>query len=406
MPVVEGLHTKTFIWLFFCDFVSETPTRLFVVSMMNVTRSTSTLASQNLPWNPRLAHLRFIAALLVLAFHTYHSFFGMWQPRFHTAGFGWVVEGHTGVSLFFVLSGYLFMSIALRSQGQMNYASFLRNRVLRVFPLFVVVFIVAVSVAREAFQPQDVLYLFFSNLGQAPTSKLFMTGPAWTISVEFTFYLIFPFLARFAVQQGPGYLVRLIFLVLLFKTGAFLASESPTHMIYSTLLGRLDQFLIGMLAAQLAASWASRPLHGAWTLAAGFVMWALLEAQARWASYFLPDPVQLAWLGWPTIEAMGWAAVIVTYAHWRGAIWGWLGNWMERGGEISFSLYLWHALVIYLVTELFGTPAWFGNWQLNAIAIGTVILTVTWGISAISYRTIEEPFLGLRKRYTQQAPRT
>lgn len=369
-----------------------------------MTRSLPTLASANIPWNPRLAHLRFIAALLVLVFHVYHSFFGNWQAKTHFSGFGWLVEGHTGVSLFFVLSGYLFMTIALRAQGDIQYLSFMKNRFLRVFPLFVVVFIVAISINRDLFQPQDALYLFFSNLGQAPTSNQFLTGPAWTISVEFTFYLVFPFLARFAVQQGPGYLVRLIFLLLLFKAGAFLASEKPTHMIYSTLLGRLDQFLIGMLAAQLAARWVHRPLHGAWALAAGLVMWALLEAQARWASYFLPDPAQLAWLGWPTIEALGWAAVVASYAHWRGALWGWLGSWMERGGEISFSIYLWHALVIYLFTKLIGTPAWFGDWRLDAIAMGALVLAVTWGVSVISYRTIEEPFLGLRKRYTRQTP--
>ena len=369
-----------------------------------MTHSIPTLASANLPWNPRLAHLRFIAALLVLAFHTYHSFFGNWQAKPLAFGFGWVVEGHTGVSLFFVLSGYLFMTIALRAQGEIQYQSFMKNRLLRVFPLFVVVFIVAVSIGRDLFEPQDILYLLFSNLGQAPTSNQFMTGPAWTISVEFTFYLIFPFLARFAIQQGPGYLARLILLLLLFKTGAFLVSEKPTHMIYSTLLGRLDQFLIGMLAAQLAARWILRPTHGAWALAAAFVMWMLLEAQARWASYFLPDPVQVAWLGWPTVEALGWAAVIVSYAHWRGAVWSWLGNWMERGGEISFSIYLWHALVIYLLAKLIGTPDWFGDWRLDALATGTLVLGVTWGISVISYRTIEEPFLGLRKRYTQLAP--
>src|SRR5690606_20102238 len=128
-----------------------------------MTRSTPTLASANLPWNPRLAHLRFLAYLIVLAFHTYHSFFGNWQAKTQFSGFGWVVEGHTGVSLFFVLSGYLFMSIALRAQGDIQYVSFMKNRFLRVFPLFIVVFIVAISINRDLFQPQDVLYLFFSN---------------------------------------------------------------------------------------------------------------------------------------------------------------------------------------------------------------------------------------------------
>ena len=39
------------------------------------------LQSANLPWNPRLAHLRFIAAVLVLCFHSFHHFFGHWQPH-------------------------------------------------------------------------------------------------------------------------------------------------------------------------------------------------------------------------------------------------------------------------------------------------------------------------------------
>lgn len=358
-------------------------------------------ASANLPWNPRLAHLRCIAALLVLLFHTYHSFFGQWQAKPDAHGFGWLVEGHTGVSLFFVLSGYLFMSIALRSNGPLDYGRFLRNRVLRVFPLFLVVFVVAISVGRDAFRPMDVLYVIFSNLGDAPTSKQFMTGPAWTISVEFTFYLVFPFLARFAIDQGPAYLLRLIGLLLLFKAGAFLVSERPTHMIYSTLLGRMDQFLVGMLAAQYALRYMTRTLHGGWVLVAALGMVLLLEAQAHWASYFLPEQVQPAWLAWPTVEAIGWALVIVSYAHWRGGLWQWLGALLERGGEISFSLYLWHALVIFLVTRWLGTPNWFGDWRLDALVVTAGVLAVSWGVAQVSYRTIEAPFLSLRERYSK-----
>lgn len=361
------------------------------------------LVSANLPWNPRLAHLRCVAALLVLGFHVFHTFYGHWQPQPQAWGFGWVAEGHSGVSLFFVLSGFLFMSIALRAGGELAYGGFVRNRVLRIFPLFVVVFVVAVSVGRDAFRPQDVLYLAFSNLGAAPTSNQFITGAAWTISVEFAFYLVFPFLARFAMVQGPGYLLRLMGLLLLFKLGAFLVSERPTHMIYSTLLGRMDQFLVGMLAAQLTARRGWRALHGGWMAAAAVAMWALLEAQARWASYFLPQPVQPAWLVWPTVEAAGWAAVIVSYACWRGAPWGWLGRWLERGGEISYSLYLWHGLVIFLASRVLGTPAWLGDWRLDALLLGGGVLAASCMVATLSYRTIEAPFLGLRGRYVRQA---
>ncbi|NUN61724.1 MAG: acyltransferase [Burkholderiaceae bacterium] len=360
------------------------------------------LHSSNLPWNPRLAHLRFVAALLVLLFHTYHSFFGQWQPHPGVRGMGWLVEGHTGVSLFFVLSGFLLTTIALRAPAGLGYWGFMRNRVLRIFPLFVVVFVVAISIGRDAFRPQDVLYLLFSNLGDAPTSKQFITGAAWTISVEFGFYLVFPFLARFAMAEGPGYLLRLIGLLLLLKVGAFMVSTHPTHMIYSTLLGRMDQFLIGMLAAQLGAQHLRRGLGGGWVLAAAVLMWGLVEMQARKASYFLPEPVQAAWLAWPTIEAVGWACVVVSYAHWRGALWRPLARACEAGGEISYSLYLWHGLVIFLLAKGLGSPAWTPYGSLNLALAGALVLGASWVVASLSYRTIEAPFLRLRKPYLRE----
>lgn len=359
------------------------------------------LHSSNLPWNPRLAHLRFVAAALVLLFHTYHSFFGHWQAHPGVRGSGWLVEGHTGVSLFFVLSGYLLMSIALRAPEGLTYWAFMRNRVLRIFPLFVVVFAVAVSIERDDFRPTDALYLLFSNLGDAPTSKQFITGAAWTISVEFTFYMVFPFLARFAINEGSGYLLRLIGLLLLLKLGAFLVSERPTHMIYSTLLGRMDQFLIGMLAAQLVARHLRTQLAGGWLGAAVLLMWGLLEIQARKASFFLPDPRQLAWLGWPTIEALGWACVIVSYTHWRGRVWAPLGRLMEHGGEVSYSLYLWHGLVIFLLAQAVDTPAWTSYDHINLWLTAVLVLAASWTVAHLSYRTIEAPFLRLRGTYVR-----
>lgn len=356
-------------------------------------------AATNLDWNPKLAHLRGIAAMLVLCFHVFHTFHGHWRPYPDATGFGWLVEGHTGVSLFFVLSGYLFMSIAQKADGAIDYGTFMRNRVLRIFPLFVVVFFVAISIGRDAFRPQDALYLVFSNLGDAPTSKQFMTGAAWTISVEFTFYLVFPFLARFALAQGPSYLLRLVCLLLLLKAGAYLVSERPTHMIYSTLLGRLDQFLIGMLAAQLAAQFKLNAVKGVWIAGAGVLMWTLLELQLRRASFFLPQPRQLFWLIWPTLEALGWAAVICTYVHWRGTVWRGLGRILERAGEISYSLYLWHGLIVFLVFRLVGSKDWTGNAYLNTVLAGSLVLALSWWVASLSYRTIELPFLGLRRRY-------
>jgi len=360
------------------------------------------MKSLNLAYQPRFDHIRFLAALLVFLFHLYHLNYGGWKPNPDMPWLGWLVEGYTGIGLFFTLSGYLFMTIALGG-GPPRYRAFMRNRFLRIFPLFLVVFLVAISVGRDSFRATDVFYLFFSNIGLAPTSNTFMTGAAWTISVEFTFYFAFPFLARFSLQQGWSYLLRLMFLCLLFKLGAYLVTERSTHMLYSTLVGRFDQFLIGMFLAQAAQKITAvrdRGLGIGWLLGAGMVMGVLLATLSSFASFFRPEPKQLFWLFWPTLEALGWGGVLLAYLGWCGALPAWIDGFIRRGGEISYSFYLLHTLVLYLLHELIGPLALF-SWRGGNVILLTIMAGgITWLVANVSYETIEKPFLDLRTSYT------
>jgi len=360
------------------------------------------MRSNNLQYVPRLDHLRFAAAAIVFVFHWYHHFFGHWQQGEAIRGVALVVDGYTGVSLFFVLSGYLFMSIAMASGGQIDYGSFIRNRALRIFPLFTFIFMVALSLARDKFEPQHLFYFFATNLGlTAPTSGHFITGAAWTISVEFCFYLVFPFIARFAIEQGPRYLLQLVVLLMVFKVAGYAVSERSNLMFYSTLLGRFDQFLLGMLAAQVFGAAVARRQVPSWVLlAAVATVLVLLEIQGRWASFLSPLPKNRAWIVWPTIEAVAWGFVVVAYLGWRRQLPQRLNQLFERGGEISFSFYLWHAVIIFLVERLVGLPSLSGVRLLDVGLVFALTAGLTYWISYLSYITIEQPFLRLRKRYT------
>ena len=358
------------------------------------------MKSLNIAYIPALDHLRFLAALLVFAFHVFHLYFGQWQPAPYAAALGFVTEGHTGVALFFVLSGFLFMCIGLQD-GDIQYGAFIRNRFLRIFPLFLFFFFIAISVGRDNFQPADVLYVFFSNLGQAPTSGSFITGAAWTISVEFTFYLVFPFLARFVRAEGAGYLLRLIGLMALVKLAAYGVSEKSTHMLYSTLVGRFDQFLWGMLAAVLWSqhrAWLER--HGRVLLAlAVALVWAATSWQARYASYFSTDPRQAAWVVWGTVEALMWSALVLGYINARIAWPAVLARALRHGGEWSYSFYLWHGLLLFATHHYLGVWTPFESLPLNALANFAVLLPLALALAGLSYTTIERPFLRLRGTY-------
>ncbi|WP_460451304.1 acyltransferase family protein [Alsobacter sp. SYSU BS001988] len=358
------------------------------------------MESRNVAYIPEIDHLRLLAALLVFFFHFFHFYTNDWRPWPHLAAFGLITDGYTGVTLFFVLSGYIFMRIALAG-GPIAYGSFLRNRLLRIAPLFVVIFVVAISIGRDRFKATDLLYLVVTNIGDPPTSWHFATGPAWSITVEFGFYLVFPFLALFARMQGVGYLARLIAILLVVKLAAYYATDNSRLMLYSTWVGRFDQFLIGMAAAMLAGSAPSSmgmrrallPLATALVVAGG-------AAQARWVSFLAAEPKQALGVIAGTIEAMLWGFFIVAYVERRPAWPARIGRWLRAGGEMSFSFYMWHALIIYAVFKTCGAvggvsgPALIGN--------GLMVLAITLLFARLSYTTIELPFLLMRRQYTDR----
>jgi peptidoglycan/LPS O-acetylase OafA/YrhL len=359
--------------------------------------------SSNIGYIPEIDHLRMLAAALVFGFHSFHYLRGVWEPRPDLWFLGPIIEGHTGVSLFFVLSGFIFMLIAQQS-GVLDYRKFLRNRVLRIAPLFLVVFIVAISIGRDRFEATHLLAILVTNLGDAPTSWHFATGPAWSISVEFTFYLVFPFLAGFALRSGKRYLLGLVLMMGFIKCGAYLATPNSTHMLYSTLVGRFDQFLIGMLAAMVLVERRTVIERHAGPILLGAVVATFLAlcAQAGWASFQSVAPRQPVWVVWGTLEAVLWASVIVGYVAWQPRWPLGIGQGLAKAGSWSFSFYMWHAMVIFIVSE--ALVPFVGRGGPAATGLAVLAFGLTFGVAWLSYVTIERPFLTLRTRYAAAAP--
>lgn len=362
------------------------------------------MQSLNLQYNPRIDQLRWLAATIVFLFHFQLEYRGLGGPALATPWAGLITEGHTGVGLFFTLSGFLFMQIALH-QGSIVYRDFVRNRILRIAPLFLTIFLVATSIGRDNFQPQDILYLAATNLGHAPTSGTPVTGAAWTISLEFLFYLVFPFLARFAMEQGSRYLLGLLVLMGFFKLSAYTVNDNSTLMYFSTFVGRFDQFLIGMLAAMVYRQHRAR-LH-AWApwllLAAAAVVVCDTAALHRFAP-FGATPKSGFWIFWSMAESAGWAAFIVAWISFEPRLPAILERVLCHGGKVSFSFYLLHMALLHLLAKYVGRVSPVGNGWVDAAIMGIVAYALTWLLATLSYRTIEEPFLQMRRKYGADRP--
>lgn len=355
--------------------------------------------SLNIQYNPRIDQLRWLAAALVFLFHFHLEYRGLGAAGLTSPWAALVIEGHTGVGLFFTLSGFLFMQIALH-QRQIVYRDFVRNRVLRILPLYLVIFLVATSIGRDKFQPQDLLYLFVSNLGLAPTSGTVITGAAWTISLEFLFYMVFPFLARFTMERGLRYLAGWLVLLLFFKAAAYTVNTNSTLMYFSTWVGRFDQFLIGMAAAMVYARYTA-PLQKVAPLllpaAAALVVFdtALMHQSAS----FLNAPRAPFWIIWSMLEAAGWALLILAWVGFRPRLPGFIERTLNHGGKISFSFYLLHMGLLHILAQQVGLLRPTGLAWLDAAIMVAGAYGATWVLATLSYHIIEEPFLRMRRSY-------
>jgi peptidoglycan/LPS O-acetylase OafA/YrhL len=150
-------------------------------------------------------------------------------------------EGHTGVALFMTLSGYLFAK--LLDGKRVDFKAFLWNRALRLLPLLVLVLLMVGL--RHAFNGGDVMQYLADILNGIVKPTLPNGG--WSITVEFHFYLVLPVLLWLS-SKSRGLPLGLIVVAMLLRLGLYQANGEIQTLSYWTILGRIDQFVLGMLA--------------------------------------------------------------------------------------------------------------------------------------------------------------
>lgn len=318
--------------------------------------------------------LRGVAACLVFVWHYIHHS-GLNNARELWSVLPFFTEGHVGVSLFMVLSGYLFAAIL--TDKRVDWLQFWKNRFRRIVPLLAVTQVLWFIIAMTGDAPNP-----FENL----LSKLLFSeleGAAWSIATELHYYLLLPLILILLSRRWGLALLALAIAAEVVSYYSF--SRDYT---YHGILGRLNQFVIGGLIF----------------LYLDRVKYAGIACIFFW--------VYLIWFDWIgghfyyresdtpilairfTLEGIGFSAVLITLKSCRiqpTAAYRLLGY----VGEISYSLYLWHLFVLGVFFRLAGDlPAGILHLSLMPVFLATT------GLSHLSYRYIELPFLTARTRYT------
>lgn len=396
--------------------------------------------------------VRGLAILFVITFHidwSNQNYKELWDWRTNPLASAVSIAGGTGVTLFFVLSGFLlFMPYAkaLLFAGRWPLArSFYVRRALRIMPgYYVSLFVLLLIEGRDYFLPANwpKLFLFLSFLMDSSQDTFrALNGPYWTLAVEWQFYMILPLLTlsvfllvrRVPIQKRlfavTFCLLGIIALSLFVRFWGLYFRDNPAATLLVPrpilnigeffLFGRsgkyIEDFAVGMLASLCyiyAQSLASEHRFvkslrrlSPWLWGAGLL---ILVFSAMW--HFQSDPTTPAWplLGplQPVYEglseivlAWGYGMCIVAILFGPRQLQH-LFTWtpLRWIGLISYSLYIWHLPLLQLLEALLarlpGLPFYAGYalyWVWAAFVIVPFCL--------LTYILIEKPGMKLGDRW-------
>ncbi|MET4147154.1 peptidoglycan/LPS O-acetylase OafA/YrhL [Arthrobacter sp. UYCo732] len=314
--------------------------------------------------------------------------------------------GFIGVDIFFVISGFLITSTLVReatARGRISYRAFYARRARRILPMAALVAMSSVIASFIVFWPgrawSSLLeglwsMLFVSNVQFAlkNTDYFAQSTPSifqhyWSLSVEEQFYVAWPVLITLTVllsirlrRRSAPFVVGMMAVVGLLSFGwaCVHTAVSPSSAYFSTLT-RGFEFVVGGLVAVAADKLRSVPQPLRSVLSLGAVLGIA-------ASVFLITPDG----GFPgplAILPAGLAAIFIaagTGTAERVAVWPLNTRPIGYVGDISYSLYLWHWPVIVLFGVLIPP---------NSMVSLVLVLAVTAGLSAASYRWVEQSVL-------------
>lgn len=347
--------------------------------------------------------LRGLAALAVLLVHVYQLFL------LHGVELRWLRSGDVGVSVFFVLSGYLIAGSVLRP-SRFDRRSFVVRRLARILPLYWVSIAVAVLlVDASPLLSDDGRWDLVAHLtmvhGFFESTRLSISGVWWTLTIECCFYLFMALAAPVVRHRwgGPASGVALITTGLAWRSWAASPDATRTSYLVQQLPGAADQFGVGLLVALVlhrprTAAFVRRPVSRAATMlgAALVLPAALWSYHDRLPEYWRSDRFLTAW---PLAVAMGVGLLllVLTTGAGRGDVVAQrLG--LAYLGRISYGVYLLHPFVLWTLFRAWwpaGSPLPFDVPVVPFTAMG---IAGTMLLAAGLHRQLELPAMAWARR--------
>ena len=353
---------------------------------------------------PQLDSLRAIAVAGVLLQH-------YWWPTYRVAETGLI-----GVHLFFVLSGFLITGILLKSRAAVDTGAetagfslrrFYLRRVLRIFPLYYLVLLLAWLTSVPGAHGAMAWHLAYLTNFQHFVMHTYgeRMGPYWSLSVEEQFYLVWPWVVLCApIRRLPAITLAAVAFAPCFRLVMLLLTGNEQVPVLT--ISCLDSLGLGAYLAMGAAPALRdhrmvRPI-GTYAAVAGLVLFAVHQV-AMWTQTgeVLRVVIFNPAVALPAAWAIGRAS--------RG-VGGWIGRILDWGplrwiGTISYGIYVYHFLLPYWLpwaARRLGRPGFFdplGHGLQRSIWYPIFYSAVAVAVAALSWYAFERPINRLKDRF-------
>jgi peptidoglycan/LPS O-acetylase OafA/YrhL len=342
---------------------------------------------------PELTGIRAVAAYMVF-FHHYTA-----TCVTDNMALSFVKEFYVGVTIFFILSGFLifyrYSTVIVLNKDFL--AIYFRNRFARIYPsyfaivVFTSIFYFALGNSTVASEIAQLFWQLTFIRGFSDTLKFIGVGQGWTLTVEETFYFLFPFIIVFIKRFGFFAVLLGVYAVGMILLGVgmwanFLGFFSPPEFVFNyTFFGRATEFFVGMYLAKLVLkrSFEKSPGRIPYKTIIGFAgvvlcIFAMSQFQFQECSYgtFSAGGIIINNLIMPVFIAMLFYGLISEGSFLKNFL---ASRVMVYLGKTSYVFYLIHVGIFqYLIHALISPNAF----------INFIIMIF---LSILIYRTVEEP---------------
>ena len=364
--------------------------------------------------------LRFFAAILVVVTHveSIRKKLGF----FNLSDFSLFQTGGLAVQFFFVLSGFLITYLLLQEKEKtqkISLKNFYLRRVFRIFPLYYLLAIIGLYILpyvilplfKTPFQAEfdlttgSLLYLFFlPNLANSwyTTNHLY---PLWSIGVEEQFYIIWAPVMKYLKKYFVSICVFIIFAKIL---GLYFLQQNYTHEWFTKFFTTL-QFEC-MAIGGLGAWWLffrnekNLTTHFLFQKNVQIIVLLLIVsliffkinlsqsdsyAGEIWKFIFNPTT-------YPIVSSILFLHLILNVSMNEKSLIRTENRILNFLGQISYGLYMYHILVVYMVIKIVGKTLSNSNPIFFTSILYTLIISILVGVCYLSYRFFEKPFLKLK----------